>query len=104
MTLTYGIEIETCRNSVSTVQSALNDNGIKGCLVKPDGTPSVDAEIVLPPIALCQVGKEYLESVCRVLSDIGCRINQSCGLHVHVSNAPLADTTHAARFNQYNVS
>ena len=98
MTLTYGIEIETCRNSVSTVQSALNDNGIKGCLVKPDGTPSVDAEIVLPPIALCQVGKEYLESVCRVLSDIGCRINQSCGLHVHVSNAPLADTTHAARF------
>jgi len=98
MTLTFGIEIETCRNSVGTVQSALNDNGIKGCLVKPDGTPSVDAEIVLPPIALCQVGKEYLESVCRVLSDIGCRINQSCGLHVHIGNAPLADTTHAARF------
>jgi len=98
MTLTFGIEIETCRNAVSTVQRALNDNGIKGCLVKPDGTPSVDAEIVLPPIALCQVGKEYLESVCNVLSDIGCRINQSCGLHVHIGNAPLADTTHAARF------
>ncbi len=98
MTLTDGIEIETFGVSVGTVQRALNDNGIKGCLVKPDGTPSVDAEIVLPPIALCQVGKEYLESVCRVLSDIGCRINQSCGLHVHIGNAPLADTTHAARF------
>ena len=77
MTLTFGIEIETCRNSVSIVQSALHNNGIKGCLVKPDGKPNVDAEIVLPPIALCQVGKEYLESVCTVLNDIGCRINQS---------------------------
>jgi hypothetical protein len=98
MTLTFGIEIETYRNSVSIVQSALHNNGIKGCLVKPDGTPSVDAEIVLPPITLCQVGKEYLESVCTVLSNADCRINQSCGLHVHIGNAPLADTTHAARF------
>ena len=98
MTLTFGIEKETHGVSVSTVKQALDNAGIKGCLVKPDGTPSVDAEIVLPPIALCQVGKEYLESVCTVLNDIGCRINQSCGLHVHIGNAPLADTTHAARF------
>ena len=81
MTLTFGIEIETCRNSVSTVQQALANAGIKGCLVKPDGTPSVDAEIVLPVIALCQVAKEYLESISTVLNDIGCRINQSGGLH-----------------------
>ena len=98
MALTFGIEKETTGVSVGTVQRALNDNGIKGCLVKPDGTPSVDAEIVLPPIALCQVGKEYIESVCTVLSNADCRINQSCGLHVHIGNAPLADTTHAARF------
>jgi hypothetical protein len=98
MTLTFGIEIETCRNSVSNVQSALHNNGIKGCLVKPDGTPSVDAEIVLPPMPICQTAKQYLESVCTVLSNADCRINQSCGLHVHIGNAPLADTTHAARF------
>ena len=59
MTLTFGIEKETHGVSVSTVKQALDNAGIKGCLVKPDGTPSVDAEIVFPPIALCQVGKEY---------------------------------------------
>ncbi len=96
--LSGGIEIETYGVPVPTVQRALNDNGIKGCQVKPDGTPSVDAEIVLPPLVPCQVAKEYIESVCRVLSDIGCRINQSCGLHIHIGNAPIADTTHAARF------
>ena len=96
--LSSGIEIETHGVSVPTVQRAFEDNGIKGCQVKPDGTPSVDAEIVLPPIVPCQTAKQYLESVCRVLNDIGCRINQSCGLHVHISNAPLSDTTHAARF------
>ena len=96
--LSSGVEIETHGVSVSTAQRALDDNGIKGCKVKPDGTPSVDAEIVLPPIVPCQTAKQYLESVCRVLNDIGCRINTSCGLHVHISNAPLSDTTHAARF------
>ena len=44
--LSSGIEIETHGVSVSTAQRALDDNGIKGCKVKPDGTPSVDAEIV----------------------------------------------------------
>ena len=98
MTLTFGIEIETSGVPYSSVNTQLRERGLKGFMSKPDGTPNVDAEIVLPPMPICQTSKEYIESICNALSEIGCRINQSCGLHVHIGNAPLADTTHAARF------
>ena len=84
MTYTFGIEIETSGVSYPNVQRALRDAGIKGFEAKPDGTPSVDAEIVLPPMADCQIAWEYVADVCRVLDRIGCRVNRSCGLHVHV--------------------
>jgi len=94
--LTQGIEIETSGVSVSVIKRAFENENIKGCDVKPDGTPNVDAEIVLPPLCLfnidgtpCQVAYEYLTSVCRVLNRLGCRINSSCGLHVHVGIYPL---------------
>ena len=105
MTHTFGIEIETCGESIATIRTALTNAGIRGCQVKPDGTPSVDAEIVLPPLAInldenqsSQIACRYLNDVCAALQSSGARINQSCGLHVHISNAPIADTTHAARF------
>lgn len=98
MTYTFGVEIETSGAMIATVQAALRDAGIQGCNVVPDGTPAVDAEIVLPPLADCQVAYEYIDSVCRVLQRIGCTVNQSCGLHVHISNAPLSDETTPAAF------
>lgn len=93
---TFGIEIETAGVSISRVKNALERAGVRGCQVKPDGTPSVDAEIVLPPLADCQVAYEYLQSVCNVLDSVGCSINTSCGLHVHISNAELRDHSPAA--------
>ena len=93
---TFGIEIETAGVSISRVKNALERAGVRGCQVKPDGTPSVDAEIVLPPLADCQVAYEYLQSVCNVLDSVGCQINTSCGLHVHISNAELIDHSPAA--------
>lgn len=93
---TFGIEIETAGVSITRVKNALERAGVRGCQVKPDGTPSVDAEIVLPPLGNCQVAYEYLQSVCNVLESVGCQINTSCGLHVHISNAELVDTTPAA--------
>jgi len=90
-----GIEIETAGVSVSRTAQGLNDHGIRGCRVVPDGSPNVDAEIVLPPIGVGQAGKEYLQSVCRALDDIGCRINVDCGLHVHVGNAPISGDINA---------
>jgi hypothetical protein len=98
MTHTFGIEIETAGRPVQPVIDALRANGLRGFVVKPDGTPSVDAEIVLPPLPDTQMTWDYVEKVCRVLQDIGCTINRSCGLHVHISNAPLNDGTSTAFF------
>jgi hypothetical protein len=98
MTHTFGIEIETAGRPVQPVIDALRANGLRGFVVKPDGTPSVDAEIVLPPLPDTQETWDYVEKVCRVLQDIGCTINRSCGLHVHISNAPLNDGTSTAFF------
>jgi len=84
---TYGIEIETSGQSITEIKNALRHNEINGCIVKPDGTPSVDCEIVLPPLPVCDFSFDYIKKVCRVLQNIGCRINRQCGLHVHISNA-----------------
>jgi hypothetical protein len=98
MTHSFGIEIETSGASIAAIKREFSNRGIKGCEVKPDGTPSVDAEIVLPPLADCQVAYEYLESVCAAIAATGANVNRSCGLHVHISNAPLADGSNAAAF------
>ena len=96
MTHSFGIEIETSGATIVAIKRELNALGVKGCEVKPDGTPSVDAEIVLPPIADCQVAFEYLETVCTAIERAGATVNRQCGLHVHISNAPM--TGDAARF------
>ena len=98
MSYTFGIEIETSGASIAAIKSELSNRGIKGCDVKPDGTPAVDAEIVLPPLADCQVAYEYLDSVCDAIAATGATVNRSCGLHVHISNAPLADGSNPAAF------
>jgi hypothetical protein len=98
MTHSFGIEIETTGASIAAIKSEFSNRGIKGCDVKPDGTPSVDAEIVLPPLADCQVAFEYLESVCAAIAATGATVNRSCGLHVHISNAPLAEGSNPATF------
>ena len=98
MTHTFGIEIETSGAMIADIKRELSNRGIKGCDVKPDGTPAVDAEIVLPPLADCQVAFEYLQSVCDAIAATGATVNRSCGLHVHISNAPLADGSNPSTF------
>jgi hypothetical protein len=102
--LTFSGEIETCGISIPTIQQAFRDNGIKGCKVVPDGTPTVDAEIVLPVYANCQVAREHLISVCDVLARLGCRVNSRCGLHVHIGNAPLNDNVTPAQFTGTSIA
>ena len=98
MTYTFGIEIETSGASIVRIANALNNAEIRGCDVKPDGTPRVDAEIVLPPLAACDFAFDYIKKICRVLEDVGASVNSSCGLHVHISNAPLNEGTTATQF------
>ncbi len=104
MTYTFGIEIETAGVSINRVENALDRAGVRGCKVVPDGTPNVDAEIILPPLGDCQVAFEYIESVCDVLERVGCDINRNCGLHVHIGNAPLSDDTTPAAFTGDSIS
>ena len=91
MTNTFGIEIEISGASISAIKSALDAAEIRGCDVKPDGTPGVDAEIVLPPLAPCDFAWDYIKSICRVLESVGASVNSKCGLHVHIGNAPLIE-------------
>ena len=95
MTYTVGIEMETKGVSITRIRNAIDRAGIPGVSVKPDGTPGVDAEIVLPPLGNHPVAYDYIEQVCRVLANVGCEIDTSCGLHVHISNAPLTGTNAA---------
>jgi len=104
MTHSFGIEIETSGASIAAIKREFSNRGIKGCDVKPDGTPAVDAEIVLPPLADCQVAFEYLESVCAAIAATGATVNRSCGLHVHISNAPLAEGSNPATFTGDSIS
>jgi hypothetical protein len=60
MTHAFGIEIETAGRPVQPVIDALRANGLRGFVVKPDGTPSVDAEIVLPPLPDTEMAWEYV--------------------------------------------
>ena len=98
MTYTFGIEIETCGANIPTIERALQRAEIRGCPVKPDGTPRVDAELPLPVLAPCNFAWDYIKKICRVLEDVGASVNSSCGLHVHISNAPLTDGISETRF------
>ena len=94
----FGLEVETYGRDQEPIRRALIDAGILGCVVKPDGTPRVDAEIVLPPLAPCDFAWDYIKKICRVLSDVNARVNSSCGLHVHIGNAPLLDNISPTQF------
>jgi len=102
--LTFSGEIETCGVSIPVIKQAFRANGILGCKVVPDGTPTVDAEIVLPVYANCQTAREHLITVCDTLAQLGCRVNSRCGLHVHIGNAPLNDNVTPAQFTGTSIA
>ena len=104
MTYTMGFEFETAGRSVPFVKAELQARGIKGCKVVVDTTPSVDAEIVTPPLAPCQTTWEYLEKLCKALEEMGCKVNERCGLHVHISNARLKENVTPAQFTGTSIA
>jgi hypothetical protein len=91
MTQLYGIEIEVTGASKSHIRTHLDLLGVLGAVVKDDATPTVTAEIVLPPLAPSRKSRTYLQTVCSALANAGAQVNMNCGLHVHLSNAPIAD-------------
>jgi len=102
--LTGGFEIETHGVAIPIIKQAFRANGILGCRVVPDGTPTVDAEIVTPVYANSQTAREHLISICNVLAQLGCRVNSKCGLHIHIGNAPLNDNVTPAQFTGTSIA
>jgi len=102
--ITTGIEIETSGVPIHIINNEFERCGIKGCKVVRDSTPTVDAEIVTPVYANCQVAREHLISVCNVLERLGCTVNARCGLHVHIGNAPLNDGVSASDFTGASIA
>jgi hypothetical protein len=102
--LTGGFEIETHGVAIPTIKAEFQRCGIKGCKVVPDGTPTVDAEIVTPVYANSQTAREHLISICDALARIGCRVNSKCGLHIHIGNAPLNDNVTPAQFTGTSIA
>jgi hypothetical protein len=102
--VTFSGEIETGGVAIHIIKNEFQRCGIKGCKVVSDSTPTVDAEIVLPVYANCQVAREHLISVCNVLERLGCTVNARCGLHVHIGNAPLKDGVSASDFTGASIA
>jgi hypothetical protein len=104
MDCTFGIEIEISGVSKEHVKSEFARRGILGCKVVLDQTPTVDAEIVTPVYANCQVAREHLITICDALAHLGARVNSKCGLHVHIGNAPLNDNVTPSQFTGTSIA
>ena len=96
----FGIELEIADAQPAAVTRRMRDAGIEGLQIKTDATPGVTCEIAFPPLAMGNFARAYIRSVCAVLADMGATVNRSCGMHVHISNAPLRDDVSAARFSR----
>lgn len=97
---TYGIEIE-CIATIGQhgVEAALSAAGITGWRVKYDGSLSQGGVEVVSPVLSGEEGLDAIRRVTRVLRDAGCRVNRSCGLHVHhgIRDLSIAAVRRAAR-------
>lgn len=53
-----------------------------------DGSVSAGGEVV-SPVLRGEDGMRQVAKVCEVLNEMGCRVNRTCGLHVHVNSRGL---------------
>ena len=77
------------------LKAAIKRAGITRCTVKDDG--SVDDQddvsghgVEVTLLFNAAQGFEQLEKLCQVLDDVGCFVNSTCGLHVHLDARHLA--------------
>lgn len=91
---TYGIEIEFLENSIprSKIAQELRDAGINAQAERYNHittsywkmtTDSTCGNELVSPILKGRDGLEEIKKVCKVLNKLGCKVNKSCGLHVH---------------------
>lgn len=93
---TFGIEIEFINSTfdVFTIARTLTENGIATNYESYNHRHSnqwkltTDASVVgglelVSPVLKGESGIEQINKVCKVMERLGCKINKSCGLHVH---------------------
>lgn len=109
---TFGVEIETFGPNKFNVAAAISEQ-VTPCAVEgynhdtrnhwkivPDASVPDGFEVV-SPVLQGDEGLQQVVAVCRVLNEQGCRINRSCGLHVHVGARDLNAAEVATIMNRY---
>lgn len=93
---TFGVEIELIsRDTMDRVGSLIEALGERGWRVVHDGSVmSNDARMfgmeVVSPVLQGQEGLERLRRVMDTLKAAGCKVNNTCGMHVHVGVRGMA--------------
>ncbi len=92
----FGIEIEfKTTKSADQIAAVLTEAGIQTLWegynhytraywkIVSDASVPGGWELVSPPMPFTDASFGQIETVCRVLIDLGCRVDRQCGLHVH---------------------
>jgi hypothetical protein len=94
--LTFGVEIEILMTqglSQELIETALRDDGINATIERYNHQTRQHWKIItdascgweiVSPILSGEQGLNELRKVCETLTRIGCKVDKTCGLHVHV--------------------
>ena len=99
--LAIGYEIEGYGFSVEEARRLLPTWLVETCDVVYDGSlGSSGYEVVLPPLVPSNEMWQFVSKICGAMTDIGTTTNERCGIHMHVSNAPIKDSVTNGQFNE----
>lgn len=95
--LTFGVEIEILATtpglSQELIETALRDDGINATIERYNHQTRQHWKIItdascgweiVSPILSGEQGLNELRKVCETLTRIGCKVDKSCGVHVHI--------------------
>jgi hypothetical protein len=94
--LTFGVEIEILMTqglSQELIETALRDDGINATIERYNHQTRQHWKIItdascgweiVSPILSGEQGLNELRKVCETLTRIGCKVDKTCGLHVHI--------------------
>ena len=89
----FGAEIETHGAGNRATDAQMSRDGVHGVRNVRDASQYVDNEAVLPPLPACERANDYMRDVLSSIRSAGGDGYRGCGLHVHVSNAPIVGVT-----------
>lgn len=113
----FGVEIEVLDNiDKDDIASAIRETGVEAYSESYNHTTQSYWKVVrdgscgneiVSPILSGKEGLEQIAKVCQALNAVGCKVNRSCGLHIHLDARDLkrreimAFLVHYARFEKF---